>query len=1023
MSTEMFTSLPSTEAAELTDIICAVQGYTNSSNLGLSVQESLQQIYDLFSANIIQSNAGNPNGQLAGTTYGLVWDTTNNLAWVCTATGTASTAVWKPIVGPLTNGQVLIGSTGNAPVAATIQAGNSNIVVTNGPGTITISGVASGTVNSGSVGDIAYYAANGASVSGFSASDNATFYTNSLGQLQSTASMVDGEILIGSTGSAPVLGTIVGQNGVTVTSGAGSIIVDGNGAGSGSVGDGDVGQLAYYSATGTAVDGLAANPSAIFCTDATGEVQSTVSLTDGELLIGNTGDAPTVATLTAGTNVTITNAPGAITISASGGISDVTIDTDLGGSVTGSTLTLTGGETGLVTNSSGTTITLEGLLSPSYGGTGSNAKPLDGEILVGNTDLEIYNVTTLTAGTNVTITNAPGEITISASGGDGISVIDCDTGSVTGSSITLVGGISGLLTVGNTNEISIEGVLVPEFGGTGVTSFPLPSTAVPVDGATIIEANGSASYTSVEDLATVTLQQAITPIFTLGSTAYFAVAGTAYVSVYSFDGTTAALVQQITDGNLTHLWTGVAQYEIGGTEYLVAVTQDPPLLYTYSWNGTAWVQVGTAVGNGTRFNSLSYFVIAGTSYVAMPDDAVNSFYLYSWGGSAWTRIATIAAQPVSQITNLVSLVIGGNQYLIALEGFYGFNSFVWNGTTFVQTQAFSLTTSSEARSGTSFFVGGVTYLVISDLGTNKLYVFNFNTMTLQWEAYQTISGPTSFNYGYGVSAYTVNDVVYVSASSTGLSGANAAPCYIKTFAWTGSALSLDDEVTVNNSLDRALNVSAYDSNYYLINGSLEATSNIFEFVPPITEIAVGLVPATKGGTGLSTTPTNGQLLIGNSSTSTYALSTLTAGSNITITNAPGAITIASTGGSGANYLTWSNTAVSVNPMVVSTGYIANNASRLTFTLPTTAAAGTVLAVAGLGAGGWTIAQNAGQNIIFSGSSTTTGTGGSLSSALQYDSLQLLCLVANTTWSVITSVGNITIVQELQFLTYNIHKEQ
>jgi hypothetical protein len=49
-----------------------------------------------------------------------------------------------------------------------------------------------------------------------------------------------------------------------------------------------------------------------------------------------------------------------------------------------------------------------------------------------------------------------------------------------------------------------------------------------------------------------------------------------------------------------------------------------------------------------------------------------------------------------------------------------------------------------------------------------------------------------------------------------------------------------------------------------------------------------------GGTG-QTSYTNGQLLIGNTSGG-LTKATLTAGSNITITNGDGAITIASTGG-------------------------------------------------------------------------------------------------------------------------------
>lgn len=44
------------------------------------------------------------------------------------------------------------------------------------------------------------------------------------------------------------------------------------------------------------------------------------SLTDGQLLIGNTGNPPTASTLTAGAGVTIVNAPGAITISSSSAV-------------------------------------------------------------------------------------------------------------------------------------------------------------------------------------------------------------------------------------------------------------------------------------------------------------------------------------------------------------------------------------------------------------------------------------------------------------------------------------------------------------------------------------------------------------------------------------------------------------------------------------------------------------------------------------------------------------------------------
>jgi hypothetical protein len=55
----------------------------------------------------------------------------------------------------------------------------------------------------------------------------------------------------------------------------------------------------------------------------------------------------------------------------------------------------------------------------------------------------------------------------------------------------------------------------------------------------------------------------------------------------------------------------------------------------------------------------------------------------------------------------------------------------------------------------------------------------------------------------------------------------------------------------------------------------------------------GVIPVDKGGTGLDTIPTNGQLLIGNGTG--YLLNTLTAGTAIGIANGAGSITVTNTG--------------------------------------------------------------------------------------------------------------------------------
>jgi hypothetical protein len=106
---------------------------------------------------------------------------------------------------------------------------------------------------------------------------------------------------------------------------------------------------------------------------------------------------------------------------------------------------------------------------------------------------------------------------------------------------------------------------------------------------------------------------------------------------------------------------------------------------------------------------------------------------------------------------------------------------------------------------------------------------------------------------------------------------------------------------------------------------------------------------------------------------------------------------------------WVDVTGTSQSMAVNTGYISDNAGLVTCTLPTTAAQGTVLRMAGNGAGGWKIAQNASQNIKIGNQTTTTGTGGSLASTNQYDQIELLCTVANTTWVAMSGWGNITVV--------------
>lgn len=129
---------------------------------------------------------------------------------------------------------------------------------------------------------------------------------------------------------------------------------------------------------------------------------------------------------------------------------------------------------------------------------------------------------------------------------------------------------------------------------------------------------------------------------------------------------------------------------------------------------------------------------------------------------------------------------------------------------------------------------------------------------------------------------------------------------------------------------------------------------------------------------------------------------------LTVTGNPGTntLTITDTGGG----IPWTVVTGASQTMAANNGYIANNAGTINFSLPATAAVGSILRVTGINnATGWQITQAAGQQIFISTSSTTLGAGGSLTSSATRNSIELVCVVANTTYNAISFVGNITVV--------------
>jgi hypothetical protein len=120
------------------------------------------------------------------------------------------------------------------------------------------------------------------------------------------AGLTGGPITKSGTISIPnggVTNSMLANNSVTITAGSGL-----SGGGSVALG-GSV----------TLSSNLSGTPDGIAYFSSSTNLSSTADPTNGQILIGSTGKAPILGTLTAGQNISITNGPGSVTISATGG--------------------------------------------------------------------------------------------------------------------------------------------------------------------------------------------------------------------------------------------------------------------------------------------------------------------------------------------------------------------------------------------------------------------------------------------------------------------------------------------------------------------------------------------------------------------------------------------------------------------------------------------------------------------------------------------------------------------------------
>lgn len=365
-------------------------------------------------------------------------------------------------------------------------------------------------------------------------------------------------------------------------------------------------------------------------------------------------------------------APPVIPSTSSGGGSGTVTSVDVSGGTTG--VTFTGGP---ITTSG--TITMSGTLNVSNGGTGITTTPANGALLIGNGTG--YTSANLTAGSNITITNASGAITIAATGGG--------TGTVT--SVAASGGTTGLTFSGSpittSGTLTLAGTLVVANGGTGATTL---TGYVKGSGTSALTASSTIPNTDITGLGTMSTQSASSVAITGGTIDGTSVGATTASTVR---GTTITATTQF-NGPGTGLTGTASSLSIGGN----AATATSATTAT-----TATTATNLAGGAANR---IAYQTgVSATSFIAAP--TTSATYL-EWNGTsfAWTTpsgAGTVTSVGLSMPTGFSvsgSPVTGSGTLAVSttLSG-------ILKGTGSGFTTATSGTDYAPATSGTSILYG------------------------------------------------------------------------------------------------------------------------------------------------------------------------------------------------------------------------------------------------------------------------------------------------------------------------------
>ena len=488
-----------------------------------------------------------------------------------------------------------------------------------------------------------------------------------------------------------------------------------------------------------------------------------------------------------------------------------------------------------------------------------------------------------------------------------------------------------------------------------VTGNPAAWTlTITVDSATTVSEGVVELATDAESIAGTDTSRAIVPSSLLAKLG----AMTANAVPYGA-GTAAALswTAAATDGQLIIGATGAAPAfaDLASTGGTIAVTAGANSL---DLDVGATVPTSFTCDAGAAVPALNVLTVAGAAGANISTSGAGSTVSIALSGTT-----QYALQVGDATGSLDSLAIGTASQVLQSAG-AGANP-AWSTTTYPVT-----TTQGDIL----YASANNTLSVLAKSATATRYLANTGAANSPaWDQVDLTNGVTgTLPVGNGGSgAATLTDHGVLVGSGTG--------------AITALAVGTNGQVLVGSSAADPVfaTIASADSTITVTGGA--GTLDL------ATGSAVAKSFATDSGTA---TPSSGTI-------------TIAGGTNCNTAGSGSTVTINCTGGGSG--MTWSEVTGTSQSAAVNYGYVCNNASLVTVTLPSTAAIGDLVACVGKGAGKFKLAQNAGQTTHFAGDSTTTGAGGSLTSDIQYGALEVVCITANTDFVVRHAVGNFTVV--------------